>query len=136
MEEIWKDISGYEGLYQISNLGRVKSFPRNGTIKSERILNLFHTKDGYLFVCLRNKGRSYPKIHRLVAEAFLDNPYNKETVNHIDGNKENNNVNNLEWATRSEQEKWKYVLGYKSHLCRKVSCKETGELFQFQKRGD
>ena len=93
--EQWKDIPGYEGLYQVSTLGRIKG---NRGIKSLRI-----DKGGYLTVwlCKCSAQKNY-KAHRLVAIAFIPNPENKATVNHIDGNKQNNCVENLEWATHSE----------------------------------
>ena len=102
MNEIWKDIVGYEGLYQISNLGNVKSLNYRRTGK-ERILNPGNNGCGYLFVILCNNGkRKHFKIHRLVANAFLENPDNKSDVNHKDEDKTNNNVDNLEWMTRQE----------------------------------
>ena len=112
MEEIWKDIKGYEGLYQISNLGRVKSISRKintfyGYRKTkEKILKSSYDKDGYLKITITNNWKHKThKIHRLVAEAFIPNPDNKPTINHIDGNKLNNSIDNLEWATRKEQTK-------------------------------
>ena len=102
MEEVWKDIVGYEGLYQVSNLGRVKSLNYKHT-KKEGVLAFKRHKSGYLTVMLckngENKNRS---IQTLVAGEFIENPENKPCVNHIDGNKENNAVENLEWVTYSE----------------------------------
>lgn len=109
MREIWKDIEGYEGLYQISNLGRVKSLER--TIHavnrdfhhSEIIRKPSEYRGGYLQVPLsKNKVRKMAKIHRLVAEAFIPNPDNKPQVNHIDSNRKNNRLDNLEWVTPKE----------------------------------
>lgn len=95
-EEIWKDIKGYEGLYQVSNLGRVKSKHRG----SESILKSIINSRGYMHVCLcKNSTRKWFKVHRLVALHFLDNPENKPEVNHIDEDKRNNMVSNLEWCT-------------------------------------
>ena len=98
MEE-WRDIEGYEGLYQVSNLGRVKSL-RNNKTRKEKILKVKKNTTGYLYFSLykNNVGKNY-LLHRLVAEAFLENPNNYPCINHKDENKEKNNVNNLEWCT-------------------------------------
>ena len=99
MDEIWLDIEGYEGLYQISNKGRVKSL-YNG---SERILKSYDNGHGYLIVALtKESSLKFIMIHRLVAQAFIPNPENKPQVNHKDENKKNNCVDNLEWATAKE----------------------------------
>lgn len=99
MEEVWRDIKGYEGLYKISNLARVKSFKRS----KPRILKPFINKDGYLNVELCNSiSNKTISIHRLVAIAFIPNPDNKEQVNHIDEVKTNNDLSNLEWVTQKE----------------------------------
>ena len=99
MDEIWRDIQGYKGLYQISNKGRVKSLKCG----KERILKPGIDGYGYMFVCLYNdNARKYFKIHRLVTQAFVSNPENKPQVNHLDENKKNNCVDNLEWATAKE----------------------------------
>lgn len=94
-KEIWKDILGYEGLYQVSNFGRVKSLK----FGKERILKLTKDKDGYLIVNLykNNKSKTF-KVHRLVAEAFIPNPDNLPQVNHKDEDKSNNILSNLEWC--------------------------------------
>lgn len=102
MYEEWRDIQGYEGLYQISNYGRVKSLRRKAYnhFTKERIMTPVITKKGYYQVRLHNGTNSQGfKIHRLVAKAFIPNSYNVSQVNHIDGNKQNNCVNNLEWVT-------------------------------------
>ena len=97
MEENWKDIEGYEGLYQVSNLGRVKR------VKTDRVLKGYKNTCGYLIINLcENSIVSSKKIHRLVAQAFIPNPDNKSQVNHIDEDKTNNNIDNLEWVTAKE----------------------------------
>lgn len=104
MEEIWEKIKGFEN-YQISNLGRVKrtSWARNSP--NGKILKPSKNHSGYLTVCIRKDKKSYCKlIHRLIAEAFIDNPNNYETVDHIDGDKTNNTINNLQWMT--QQDNW------------------------------
>lgn len=105
-EEIWKDIEGYEGLYQVSNLGRVKRMRfinKNTNIEKERIKSQKIRKDGYLEVALYKNGKGkYIQVHRLVAKSFIPNPKKLPQVNHIDGNKENNCVDNLEWVTNKE----------------------------------
>ena len=99
MDEIWRDIEGYEGLYQISNKGRVKSLKWG----KERILRPGIDTSGYYFVILYNDNVSKPfNLHRLVALAFIPNLYNKPEVNHKDENKLNNCVENLEWMTAKE----------------------------------
>ena len=99
MDEIWHDIDGYKGLYQVSNKGRVKSLKYG----KERILKPDWNAGGYLKVHLfKNAAAQDRLVHRLVAEAFIPNPENKPQVNHKDENKFNNCVNNLEWSTAKE----------------------------------
>lgn len=127
MTEVWKPIKGYEGLYEVSNYGKVKTLRKmSGTCyRKEHELSLNRLSvDGYVRIALRKNDKSWEtKLHRLVAEAFIPNPLNKKTVNHIDGNKLNNRADNLEWADRHEQLAHAYRLGLKKpvHTNRKLS---------------
>ena len=104
MEEIWKDIEGYEGYYQVSNLGRIKSLKRPRIMKSH-----LNEATGYIGQNLSNgQIKKYCLVHRLVAKAFIPNPENKNQINHKNGDKTDNNVTNLEWATQSENMKHSY----------------------------
>ena len=115
MREIWKDISGYEGLYQISNFGRVKSLNYNHT-KKEKVLCEKNHKSNYVTVMLCKNGENKNKsIHILVASAFIPNPNNYPCVNHIDGNKKNNNVDNLEWCTHKQNVEHAIKTGLANH---------------------
>lgn len=110
MQEVWKDIAGYEGMYQVSNLGNVRSLDRVVEVKNQtsRFVKGKEKRQtvgnhGYCVVYLYKDNKLQTEtVHRLVAEAFLANPKNKETVNHIDGNKKNNCVENLEWSSYTE----------------------------------
>lgn len=133
--EIWKDVKESNGLYQISNLGRLKSFVKwRGS--NERIRKSYISKNGYLYINLLNLTTP---LHRLIAIAFIPNPENKPTVNHIDGNKLNNNIDNLEWNTYSENNQHAYdnnlttngLLGKTGYLC-----KNSKEVEQITKEGD
>lgn len=132
--EKWQDIKGYEGRYQVSNLGRVKSLPIDEKYCKrpyEVILKPFICGSGYYEVILHYKHTKKPKlVHRLVADAFINNPDGKQEVNHIDGNKLNNSATNLEWATASENQKHsRGVLKNSCSIKREVICVETGEVF-------
>lgn len=122
MTEIWKDIKGFEGCYQVSNLGRIKSLPReiyNGKghyTSTEKILSGHMITNGYLQVELKKDNkRNLKLIHCLVAEAFIPNLDNKPQVNHKNGNKTKNNVDNLEWCTNSENQIHAYYMGLSKH---------------------
>ena len=147
MKEEWKDIKGYEGLYQISSFGRVKSL--NYMHKSvSKYLSLAIMSSGYVYVLLYKEGkRKMYRVHRLVAEAFIPNPNNYKEVNHKDENKQNNRVDNLEWCTRNynhnygtlkERRSLKFkgennpmygIKGSKNPRARKVQCITTGKKF-------
>ena len=114
---IWKDIEGYEGLYQVSDTGEVRGLDRkttgnrNRTIKGT-VLKKGKTTTGYWLVVLSKDGKSRThKVHRLVAKVFINNPQGKPNVNHIDNNPLNNNVENLEWCTQSENVAHAYRIG-------------------------
>lgn len=125
MDEVWRSVAGYEGRYEVSNLGRVKStaFMQRFVSKGgkecfrrtrERILAQHPQNSGYLLVWLwLNNAQSAKTVHRLVAEAFLP-PSDKRTVNHIDGDKTNNAACNLEWATHAEQHRHAVFAGLSS----------------------
>lgn len=130
MEEIWKDINDFESFYQISNYGRVKSLSkivRNSKTKNssrvidEKILKERYRKNGrgcYLSVQLCKYGiKKSLQVHRLVANAFISNPMNKPCVNHINGNKKDNRVDNLEWCTYSENQKHAIETGLFKDKC-------------------
>ena len=129
MVEIWKDIVGYEGLYQVSNHGRVKSLPKRkgkgaGYIKGESILRHSVNSRGYCNIILCKGGRTKTfALHRLVAEHFIENTLNLPEVDHKDRNTVNNHVSNLRWATRVENNANRKV-GFP------VVCVETGEVYE------
>ena len=106
--EVWKDVKGFEGVYKVSSHGRIYSLPRKDarghSIKGKLLKPGVPGNHGYYVVnlmCDKNKRLAVP-VHRIVAENFIDNPNNVKTVNHIDGNKLNNSVKNLEWMTHEE----------------------------------
>ena len=137
--EVWKDIKDYEGLYQVSNFGRIKSLERYKNCHSKKVLvkeKLLsgHTRrpntNDYLNVVLSKNGecKRYA-IHRLVAQEFIDNPDGKPQVNHIDGNKQNNRADNLEWCTNKEN----CIHAVKNGLFRK---KKNKKIIQLSLRGE
>lgn len=114
--EIWKDVITYEGWYQVSSFGNVRTFRAKGRgvsntqMKEPRLLKPFKDRGGYVNVKLtKDKIEKTIMIHRLVATAFLENPNNLEQVNHIDSNRSNNNVSNLEWVSREENQAHGYL---------------------------
>ena len=137
MKESWKDIRGYEGLYEISSLGRVRSVPhyvirQNGRKYSVNQRELNPGKDGwgYLFVVLRKEGKNTnKKVHRLVAENFLDNPLYLPCVNHKNENILDNTVENLEWCTAA------YNLNYGNRRKKEIETKGT-KVLQYTEHGE
>lgn len=134
--EIWKDIKGYEGFYQVSNMGRVRSLDRIVVTKNSKTLNYkselkkpSKDKDGYLIVVLyKDKERKTCRVHRLVAEHFIPNPNNYPQVNHKDETRDNNNVDNLEWCTA------KYNNNYGGHNERLSESKKGWKPSEEQRR--
>lgn len=150
----WKDIKGFEGLYQVSDMGEVKSLARNVTTKKGSVLPirekiLFQTISKIdirkhlprAYVQLWKNNKSFLKtVHRLVAIAFIENTLNKPTVNHKDGNPLNNSIDNLEWSTYSENQKHAYKNGLVTpkHPFNQITCKKvigkhriSGEVIEF-----
>lgn len=141
-QELWRDIAGYEGIYQVSNQGRIKSLdrfidivwqgkivrkPLKGKIKTPNVQN-----NGYYIVwlCDSESNRKALLVHRLVASAFIENPNQFKDVNHKDGNKLNNGVSNLEWCTRSENIKHSYrVLNHRKNS-KAIRCIETDKRYE------
>ena len=140
MEEQWKDIKGYEGLYEVNNFGNVRSLDRviktkhnSTTLRKGRILTPFYEEQkGYYQVALSKDGKVKKyRIHRLVAVAFLENPFDYTDVNHKDEDKTNNNVDNLEWCTR----KYNNNYGTKPERIRKAMMGNTnGRKTWYRKR--
>ncbi|MBO5704727.1 MAG: NUMOD4 motif-containing HNH endonuclease [Alphaproteobacteria bacterium] len=123
MNEVWSDVIGFEGVYKVAQDGRVMNVQTNKLIKP------WINKFGYYSVTLRKNGRRKTTfVHRLIAQGFIPNPKNKTEVNHIDGNKKNNDISNLEWATPSENRVHSVnVLGNQKIP---VKCLETGTIYE------
>lgn len=124
--EIWKDIPGYEGYYQASTLGRIKSLKRVITfgvdycacyVKQERLMTLTPSPKGYYYVCftVNGKVRSF-SVHRLIAKAHIQNPDKKMEVNHKNGVKADNSVENLEWMTQTENARHSWTVLKRVHI--------------------
>ena len=138
----WKPVRGYEGLYEVSSHGTVKSCEQitaDGKHLATKKLNGGCYPNGYEFVCLRKDGHNRNRmIHRMVAEAFIPNPDNLPVVNHRDGNKHNNDMTNLEWCTNSQNRKHAYDLGLSPQrgLPRKVTVKQGEHITLFDTMAD
>ena len=129
--EIWKDVVGYEGYYQVSNLGRVKSLNYRGS-KKEKILATNLERTGYVRTHLCKEGQHKTiRIHRLVAEAFLPNPDNKGCIDHINTNRADNRVENLRWVTHEENcnNDLTRKNGKRNGVSKKVICVETNKIY-------
>lgn len=140
MTEIWKDVVGYEGLYQVSNLGRVRSLDthdRLGRLRRGRVLKDSNNGTGYRMVNLKHDGKQRMRtVHRLVMETFVPNNDDLE-INHIDGDKSNNTLVNLEWCTRSENVTHAVKLGLHTDFGqRKVLCVELDLIFNTIKEAE
>lgn len=135
--EIWKPVKDFEGLYEVSDLGRIKSLPKvKGRFlhTSHFVLNQKHTRDGYMSVSLsRDKKMKCCAVHRLVAIAFLDNPDNLREVNHIDLNKKNNSLNNLEWISSKENKL--HCLKHGRLGSQKLTWDQVNEIRELRKQG-
>lgn len=122
--EEWRDVKGFEGLYQVNNYGQVKSLRKDALLKPAK------SKYGYMLCVLCKNGVMHDRrVHRLVAEAFLENPRSLPQVNHKDGNKSNNNVENLEWCTCSENSRHAVENGLFS-TNKRVRVVETGKVYE------
>ena len=136
MKEIWKDIKEYEGLYQVSNLGRIKRirFINNKANKNkEKIINQTDNGNGYKIVglCKNGKRKNY-YVHRLVADAFIINQNNYKEINHIDNDRSNNKVKNLEWCNRNYNIKYSYNKG--KHIAPKPMLGRKGKNHPMSKK--
>ena len=130
-EELWKDVSGYEGTYQVSNMGRVRRLTFvNNVVQKEKVHIVRPTDNGrgYFVIGLKTNGKRKSKyVHRLVAEAFCENPEGKTCVNHKDYDKHNNMACNLEWCTQKENVR--YSSKRMSHSKRTSRSTNTGEKY-------
>jgi hypothetical protein len=129
-EEIWVDVKGYEGLYSISNKQRIKSYFICRKYQTERIINGKYSLGYRVAVLTKDKKKKLIFVHRLIAEAFIPNPENKPFINHINGIKHDNRIENLEWCTQSENIKHAYLNNLMKNKKRKVLNGNTGEIYQ------
>lgn len=138
--EIWKNIIGYEESYQVSNLGNIRTIERiihrlnkgNMFFKSKPIKNLLSNTGYYYFTPRKNNKKSVIRIHRIVALMFIPNTENKICVNHINGIKTDNRVENLEWVTHSENNYHAYRIGLKKNTNRKIGDISMVEVLNLQ----
>ena len=137
LQEIWKDVPGYEGLYKVSTTGLVFSLRKN-----KRIKGCIDKKGYHEVIFYKGGNQKHFKAHRLVAILFIPNTHNKPTVNHIDGNKLNNNVGNLEWSTHLENNLHSlHVLGnktggrFESHPLNKISKEQSNDIKKMKADG-
>lgn len=137
MKEVWKPIEGYEGLYEVSNLGRVRSLElRNGSGRHQKVAILSSTDNGhgYKIIGLRINGkRKNHYVHRLVAQAFVPNPDNLPVVDHVDHNRWNNFANNLRWMTQGDNVRYSRSLMCKP---RQKPMTNTGERYISKQKRD
>lgn len=128
MNEIWKDVIGYEGLYQVSNTGKVRSIERTFTmenrwgskiemqVKAKELVISKYKNYGYTYCSLCKEGKAKKfKMHRLIAIHFIDNPENYPFINHINAIRDDNRIENLEWCTHSHNMKHKFKMGNQKH---------------------
>lgn len=127
---MWKDIKNHEDYYEINQNGEVRNKKTGKIIVGDK------NNCGYMRVCLYMPYKKRYFRHRLVAEHFIPNLENKKYVNHIDGNKENNTITNLEWSTQSENEKHAYANGLKSKKEKVLLIYDTGDSIEFDSMGD
>ena len=146
MIEMWREIENYENIYQVSNLGKIRSLDREITYKYKendirsaklkgRNIKISKDNNGYAITCLtkNTKGKTH-KIHRLVAKAFISNPEKKKCVNHKNGIKNDNRVENLEWCTHSENSIHSYKIGTSTskHKYKKIIISKDGKNIKFK----
>ena len=133
MKEIWKDIPKYEGYYQASNLGRIKSLEKKhgrnySRLKPECILSPAHDKNGYTYLRLSKKGKSKTfKVHRIILYTFKGE--SDKDINHKNGIKDDNKLYNLEYCTQKENNIHAYKLGLKKPVYKKIICNETKKIY-------
>ena len=120
MEEIFKDIKGYDGLYQVSNLGKIKSLNYNRTGKEKLLKQNINSNNYFKITLSKNNVRKNYCTHVLVAKTFIENPNRLPCINHIDGNKQNNHIDNLEWVTYKQNTEHAYKRNLMKHFKVKV----------------